>query len=188
MLKTKIIASSISNLTDARYFAAWGVEAIGFDLQEVSVMQVNALKDWVSGPKIIGQFSSFQEFESIKDVADNLMLDVIQLDALAPKEWSFSKPVYREVILENGMTGDFENSIIKSENPNFSIDDHLDVLKEFCVQSNCYLDLNLNVGDLRKILDTVHPAGIVLRGGAEEKVGLKSFDELDEIMEFLDDE
>ena len=36
MLKTKVKASSITNLTDARYFAAWGVNWLGFDLRQGS--------------------------------------------------------------------------------------------------------------------------------------------------------
>jgi phosphoribosylanthranilate isomerase len=185
MLKTKVIASSISNLTDARYFAAWGVEAMGFDLRAVSAAQVHAFKDWISGPKVIGEFSSSEGQEVIENAAKALGLDLIQLDVFAPKEWDFATDVIREVIIEN-TTPEKGTYILKSENPRFELESHLPLLKKFCTIADCYLDLNLKVDHYEIILSEVKPAGIVLRGGAEEKVGFKSFDELDEIMEFLE--
>ncbi len=184
MLSTKVIASSISNLTDARYFAAWGVDAVGFDLQSISAMQVNAFKEWISGPRVIGQFSSAQEHSAIQDFSDRLALDYIQLDALAPSDWKFNKPIIQELVFETWKTTSAEIYILKSSDPNFSIDKHLDKLHEICKRAKCYLDLGLGVEDL-KYLDTIQAEGIILRGGDEEKVGFKSFDELDDIMEVL---
>ena len=60
MLKTKIKANSITNLTDARYFAAWEVEWLGFNLnpgESIALQQVPAIKDWVDGVKIVGELS-----------------------------------------------------------------------------------------------------------------------------------
>jgi len=37
MLKTKIIAADLQNLTDARYFAAWLVDYMSFNLSDPSV-------------------------------------------------------------------------------------------------------------------------------------------------------
>lgn len=185
MLKTKVIASSISNLTDARYFAAWGVEAIGFDLNTVSAAQVHAFKDWISGPKVIGEFSSTQGREAIENASKTLGLDLIQLDVFAPKEWHFSTKVLREVIVENTIPEEGAY-ILKSENPGFDLNSNLSLLKSFCSIAECYLDLNLALADYTTVLTEVLPAGIVLRGGAEEKVGFKSYDELDEIMEVLE--
>ncbi|WP_235298490.1 hypothetical protein [Portibacter marinus] len=186
MLKTKVIASSISNLTDARYFAAWDVEAIGFDLQEISVMQVNAFKEWISGPVIIGQFSSIQDPESIQSVADNLDLDIIQLDHFSTLDWSFNRPVYKEVLIEEWQPIEADALILKSGNPHFSIEKNEALLTDICATSSCYLDLNISVESLDLILTAIKPIGIVLRGGAEEKVGFKSYDELDEIVEALE--
>ena len=33
-LKTKVIAAEVSNLTDARYFAAWGVDYMSYSIDE----------------------------------------------------------------------------------------------------------------------------------------------------------
>ena len=52
-LKVQVIASNITNLTDARYFAAYGVQYLLFDLSEISIMAIEEIIDWVSGPKIL---------------------------------------------------------------------------------------------------------------------------------------
>jgi hypothetical protein len=38
---------------------------------------------------------------------------------------------------------------------------------------------------LPKILDTLHIYGLILRGGEEEKVGFKSYEELDKIFDVI---
>ena len=62
MYNPQIKASQITNLTDARYFAAWGVEWLGFGLESgqdyfVTTAQMAAIKEWVEGPKMVGEFS-----------------------------------------------------------------------------------------------------------------------------------
>ena len=52
-LKVQVIASNITNLTDARYFAAYGVHYLLFDLREISISAIKEIVDWVSGPKTL---------------------------------------------------------------------------------------------------------------------------------------
>jgi len=77
--------------------------------------------------------------------------------------------------------------ILKSQNPNFKTSSSFAVLKSFCDQATCYLDLNIGLEEYEEILKEVNPEGFILRGGDEEKVGFKSYDELDEIMELLEE-
>jgi len=39
-----------------------------------------------------------------------------------------------------------------------------------------------------EILTEINPIGITIRGGEEEKVGVKSFEEVDELFEMLEEE
>lgn len=190
MLRTKIIASSISNLTDARYFAAWGAYAMGFDLNIgsanfVSPTQVHAFKDWISGPKIIGEFTGLQSKIEVDELVQVLSLDAIQLGHFAPKDWKFEVPVYREVLITN--TEDIpeaDNYIIKSEG---TWDGHkLDLLTSFTERKPAYLDISLKVDLYQTLIEDTKLSGFVLRGGEEEKVGYKSFDEIDEILEAIE--
>ena len=57
----KIKASKIENLTDARYFAAQGVEYLGFDLTNIEENQekyrtIHAIKEWVEGVQFVGEY------------------------------------------------------------------------------------------------------------------------------------
>ena len=61
MLKIKVKASSIANLTDARYFAARGVEWLGFPLggggDGLDLATVKAMSEWVDGVVFVGEFN-----------------------------------------------------------------------------------------------------------------------------------
>ncbi len=52
-LKVQVIASNITNLTDARYFAAYGVDYLLFDLGQISIDSIKEIVDWVSGPQTL---------------------------------------------------------------------------------------------------------------------------------------
>ena len=49
-----------------------------------------------------------------------------------------------------------------------------------------YLDIPFEVSDLDRLISTFPNAGLVLRGGAEEKTGFKSFEQLDSIFDALE--
>ena len=87
----KIKASSINNLTDARYFAAWNVEWLGFSLQAGSSnytrpQDVKEIKEWLVGPKIVGEFGIGQSAEEIKTSVELLNLDAVQLNMFTENE------------------------------------------------------------------------------------------------------
>ena len=59
----KIKAVNITNLTDARYFAAQGVTYMHFDLREtspayISLTQAMTIIDWIDGVNFIGQWDT----------------------------------------------------------------------------------------------------------------------------------
>lgn len=57
MLSRKVIATHVTNLTDARYFAARGVDYLLFDLDSISLEKTIEIKEWVEGPEIMLLFS-----------------------------------------------------------------------------------------------------------------------------------
>jgi len=83
MLKLSVKASQITNLTDARYFAAREVEWLGFNLDTgsenaIPPQQISAIKEWVEGPKIVVEFG-LQSPDEIKQAVDYFDLDAIQV-------------------------------------------------------------------------------------------------------------
>ncbi len=53
MLTRRVIAADIANLTDARYFAARGVDYLMFDLSHITLERLLEIKEWVEGPAAI---------------------------------------------------------------------------------------------------------------------------------------
>ncbi len=72
--------------------------------------------------------------------------------------------------------------------PNVQAEEQLSLsfLQDLCSSYDVILSIDLNADNIEAVLDTLRPYGINLQGGAEEKVGYKSFEELDDILEQLE--
>ena len=211
MLKTKVKASSVTNLTDARYFAAWEIEWLGFNFDTGSeayiqpqVMQ--AIKEWVDGVRIVGEFS-LQPAGEILQAADLLELEAVQLPMFTDTDTlqelhRAEVPVLLEVILETPGELATAGGRMEEQEPfvvafllNFDKNgigwEQLDEqarqqLRSLCRDYRIILSMDFGAAALEEVLESVQPYGINVRGGAEEKVGFKSFDELDELFEGLE--
>jgi len=212
MLRTKIKASAITNLTDARYFAAWEVEWLGFDLDPASEsfikpMQVEAIKEWVEGPKITGEFN-LQSYEEIEEAAAKLDLDAVQVGMLTPLETltnlDLDVPVIKEIIVQAEHSPADLEAILQEFAPQvqyFLLDFqrngfHYDTLQSFhfsqdwlreqCASYSILLSIDFDPDKTNELLEHLQPAGLSIRGGEEEKVGVKLFDDIDDIFEALE--
>ncbi len=206
MLKTKIKASSIANLTDARYFAAWGVDWLGFDLQTISVEDVKTMKDWLEGPVFVGEFG-VQDEQRMEEIVSFLGLDAIQINMFAtPPHFLKQEEIqlFQEIVIETTTNEDNIQSILTtneslvdtfiidlSKNA-FSWNDiingtvlGLDTLNEWCKNFNILLDIDQKAANWMQILEQSHAIGFSVKGGEEEKVGYKSFDAIDNLFEAL---
>ncbi|MBP6828235.1 MAG: N-(5'-phosphoribosyl)anthranilate isomerase, partial [Saprospiraceae bacterium] len=80
-----IKASRITNLTDARYFAAKEVDFLGFNLEEgtedyLDPIYMKAIREWVEGPQIVGEFSAGSA-DVVREYASFFGLDAVQIQA-----------------------------------------------------------------------------------------------------------
>ena len=214
MLTTTVKASSISNLTDARYFAAWQVDWLGFDLTPeglaiLPLSEVKEIKDWIEGPRIVGELAVLDIAQS-QQIIDFLSLKYIQVGMYTPIEYLNSLTVdgiIKEVVIEPTTTFEQLKShlntyfdyvdyfIINFDKHHFTWtsiqnDTHLTItqLQEICAQYEVFLNIDFTPSNIKTILATVQPLGISIKGGMEEKVGFKSYDELDELFEILEEE
>ena len=213
MLKTRVKASQITNLTDARYFAAWEVEWLGFNFDKGSENYIQpqimkAIKEWVEGPKLVGEFS-FASAEDIRIAKEMLELDMVQVGMFVEEEILKALdgvPVIKEIVFHNEMTlADLEShfqqfdayveffllnfdkngitwEMIKNGQLGITPNDLLKIFQ----QHKTVLSINFSENILSEILLLENLVGINVVGGEEEKVGVKSFDELDEIFEALE--
>ena len=185
----KIIATDINNLTDARYFAAWGVDMMCYNIDphtegSLTVPQFKEITEWVEGPmtgiKIAGLAvpeTMSTEGLNIKNVIISPFIDKSDLP-------SSLENVYRICTLEEGWQDDDKLILTLSKAVNQLSETEVDTIKSIASTKEVFLDSIFKASDLTNI-ESFGVTGIVLKGGDEEKVGYKSFDELDEVLEAL---
>lgn len=201
-LKTLVKVSEVNNLSDARYCAGMGVEMIGFSLDEnhpkfIELAKLREIALWISGIKVVGEFTG-DNIENINYLARELKLDYVQLNhTMNPdllKQLDF--PIIQKLILDSANQREIKSyldlykdkvSYFLLENEKLdSIFGYEEALIDWCKNYPILLGFGIKNEDLFKILHTIQPTGIGLKGGEEIKPGLKSFDELSSILELLE--
>ncbi len=180
MLKAKIKISQITNLTDARYFAAWGVDYLGFHINPNSEYFtapaiIAEIAEWVEGPKLILESDKLPDEIFLSDYRKNLTNIVVEV------------PVDNNQFLTSFYDASIDNHIAVYHSQkswsSISLASIHSLVKEYGL---LLLDIPFHTHEVDMILDS-GVAGFVLRGGEEEKVGFKSYDDVDELFEFLSD-
>lgn len=212
MLKTKIKASGITNLTDARYFAAREVEWLGFRFggdpaTSISLLAAKAIAEWVDGVKIVGEFD-FATAEDIKTANDLMHFDAVQVGMFTSSEELKKLPnltCIKEVVVTDTSSAeeikghfieyqayasyfllDFTKAEISWEMLKAGDSLSLGFLTKLFEEYQVILALDFLPEEADEVLASLRPSGFSLSGGEEEKIGLKSFEELDEILDSLE--
>lgn len=201
-----IKASSIQNLTDARYFAAQNVNWLGFNIEPntanfLDPIYMNAMREWVQGPHIVGEFTT-TSIEVALEAAHFYGLDALQigLEALDNYPTPIEIPLFLAVQLgQQYLPTQLPNFFAKSTHADQhfllifdqkndttqQILQHRDFWRKLCSEFPIIFQFDFQPNLLPKFLDTIEPAGVSILGGSEERVGVKNFDELEEIFEII---
>ncbi len=191
-LLTIVKAGNITNLSNARYCAGMGVEIIGFPVEKstsssLEISKIKEITGWLSGVKIALEFTG-KDFdkeysaELIKELAPDyiqLPLDLAaefrKITALPFLLWTNTLPQSSEIKEEDYVL--FTGTVSLGN----------EALQAFCKKHKTFLSCSETAGSLvLEIIQTIHPYGIELKGANEISPGLKSFDELSEILEILE--
>lgn len=186
-VKTKIKISSVNNLTDARYFAAWGVEFLGFDINPESPAFISPplfkdISEWVEGPQIVLEAGKIEDEDWLHIYLEQNPASIIQWEyGYGPNE-SFNGFEVSNLHSRNDNLRS-ENIVIQSAAAitAFSTED-LQYLSAIRISRSIYLDVPFLHEEWDDFMN-LNLYGLVLRGGLEEKTGFKSYDELDLIFE-----
>jgi phosphoribosylanthranilate isomerase len=204
-------ASAITNLTDARYFAAKaGVHYLGFHLEPdatdyLDPVFMKAIKEWVEGPAITAWF-----FETpvpiIIESAQFYGLDAVVLPLNVQNKVQLARLGQLTYQLIASPSEFLENEIELAQVPNqpeaiildlrgqewSNINDEgmkAEMVREICRRRKTLLYCNpSNLSTLAFWKEAVQPAGFCLSGGSEERVGVKEFDNLEDIFDWLETE
>jgi phosphoribosylanthranilate isomerase len=205
-LNTLTAVTEINNLSDARYCAAMGVDILGFNLANgqpgtVTPETVKEIAGWVAGVQLAGAFAGAPTDE-INEAARQCALNLVLLNShyLLDDLAKIELPVILQVEIHKDS---YERELVQMlelyqphvqhfliSSPEFqAIDDtNLPFLQELALRFPVLLGFGLEKENVLQVLAEVKPAGIALKGGHELKPGLKSFDELADILEALEEE
>ncbi len=204
----KIKAVNITNLTDARYFAAQGVTYMHFDFREtspayISPIQAIAIIDWIEGINFIGQWET-DDVALLNRFLTNTSIKAVQIEENFPVDDIASiavETVFRKIFIDERTTlhtlqqriekyegekkvvqeifathDTFENLLLY--NKKIIFEDFISLTEHFLIS----LDISFNANDLQQLIP-LNLYALCLHGGAEEQVGIKSYDVLDKIFE-----
>jgi phosphoribosylanthranilate isomerase len=198
-----IKASRITNLTDARYFAAKEVAYLGFNLEEntegyLEPMYMKAIREWVEGPLIAGEFER-SPLPHVREAAAFFGLDAVELPAAALLEQPDALQGLRVLATLEAKAPDLEllmeklaphvahfvldlNGVLDADTGTVP---RPDFWRACCARYPILLKADLGAAQWPQLLQSLQPAGISLVGGEEERVGVKSFDEIEAIFDVL---
>ncbi|HSF89014.1 MAG TPA: hypothetical protein VLA46_06315 [Saprospiraceae bacterium] len=180
MSRNQILVRNIKHLTDARYFAAMGVDWMSMELNSdpTSFMRWHTLKDWVEGVKLAAEI----------DAADEMLLSKTIIDA-KPEGIVLSHLIDLEGISDAELFFDTQYvSLEKCPNHSFSIIhyDEIDAVQILDLDpSATFVQHDWTVDELDQLLMTGYKGGICLTGGDEDATGMRDYELMDDLFERL---
>ena len=195
---TKIKFGNITNLADARFAAAAGVDYLGFcfdtkNLNYIPPIKAKEITDWITGSNIVAEFGD-QSIDEINTISELLSSDVIELNNhILPDELTqLDKAIIKKIDV-NGFSMDglkkemeaYKNfaelfHMYSSSDNEFS---DRETMIELCSQYKIIWGFHINAGNAVNIISTFKPYAVNISGGMEEKTGIRDFDELNELLE-----
>ncbi len=204
-LITKVKVSNIDNLTEARYFAGAQVDWLEFCLDDesdrcVTPMTVHDIAQWITGPALVGEMGNYTT-SKMHEVAEALELDFLKIPLtslkgdMAAVQYPLigNLPVNKKTdvagiqkILNNwkATVRYFEitlPSVDSTDNLPFSISSLKSLTNEYPI----ILNMSWTKARIRPIIEEWKPAGINIEAAGEEETGLKSFDEVADLLDQL---
>jgi phosphoribosylanthranilate isomerase len=200
-LNTIVKVGSISNLSDARYCAGMGAQYLGFNLDSdqpeyVDPPTFKSIKDWVVGPKIVGEISSFDlnTLEQILEQYEIDSLEITQPEAL-DRLYSRGLPIILKLDIAVYQDVDRLHEIMTKTKPKVSYfilersaesviqeKDVVSLASHFKIMTGFSVDKD----NLSSWLDGTDIYGISIKGGIESRAGFKDYDAIAEILEALE--
>jgi hypothetical protein len=180
MRRNQILVRIIKHLTDARYFAAMGVDWMSMELNNdpTSFMRWHTLKDWVEGVKLAAEIDATDEMLLSKTIIDAqpdgiILTQIIDLEGISDAELFFdTQYVNPEKCRKDRFCifhiDDLETDQILERDP-----------------STTFVQHEWTMDELEKLLQSGYQGGICLTGGDEDATGMRDYELMDELIERL---
>ena len=204
-LKTLVAVTNINNLSDARYCAGMGADILSFCLTEgtagyLKPTEVKEIAGWLAGVQFAGEFEDVP-VETINETAQNCGLDFVQLNStyFIDDLVKIELPIIQRILIDKDTLetalqerlslyqSHVEYFLLDSEDFTAIDETNTQMLLNLANQFPILIGFGLQKENVNLVLDQIKPSGLALKGGQEIKPGLKSFDELAEILELLEE-
>lgn len=170
--QTEIIASGIANLTDARYFAAMGVQWMTFDLRDdprPSPELMHAIMDWVEGPDWLIEIDRYPGLPPIEGIAGYIVDH--------PETTGITR---EQIYVRSTSADDFVAEKTYLDLAGQSVEKVSNILTDLSqMDAKLWINADWTPALLQEALRQEAVSGIVFRGGSEDAVGVKDYDRLD---------
>ena len=198
-----VLVRGINNLSDARYCAGMGADGLIFTLDSslpgaVDVATVKELAGWVAGVKLLGEFDTLPVSEINRLVEECSLQEVVigQTPAVP-----FSVPALLRAPAFLAALDGAQEEMLQQYTPVLpagfglvvTVDLPLSMVMQYelaqaATRFPLWICGPITADNVRDLIDTIHPAGLLLEGGDEIKPGLRDFTELEAVFEALEEE
>ena len=195
----KVKLGNITNLSDARYAAASGIDYLGFcfdtnNQNYIAPIKAKEVIDWITGCEIVAEFGN-QTIEEIQTISELLKADLIELNnQILPNELSqFNKPIIKKIDINNfdsdGLIKEIESYKNQVELFHLFSSKKIDLdekkFTDFFNQHKIIFGFELNADTIISTINSFKPYAINFYGKDEEKTGYKDFEEMNELLELI---
>jgi phosphoribosylanthranilate isomerase len=197
---TKIKFGNITNLSDARFAAAAGIEYMGFCFDPLNANYIPPIKakeiiDWTTGSNIVAEFGS-QTLDEIIDISELLNIEVIEINnSILPDELKqLNNAIIKKMDIGIQSAVDIKKQLdaYKNEVDVFHFYTSVDTknvdteyIIQLCEEYKIIWGLPIDLSTITQTINTFNPYAINISGGMEEKAGIKDFDELNDLLDLI---
>jgi len=177
MNSNQILVRKISHLTDARYFAAMGVDWMSIELNNdpTSFMRWHTLKDWVSGVKMAAEIIVPDEMLIAKTIIDAKPDGIVFHQADVP-EGINDIQLFFDAVPNDDAT--FDEGHIRIY-PFGSLDKEQLLTLD---PQTTFIEAEWTVPMLDQLLESGYTGGICFTGGEEDVTGVRDYEMMDELL------
>lgn len=181
MNKNPILIRNINHLTDARYFAAMGVDWMSMPLTHdpQSYAMWHTLSEWISGVKLAAEVDVNDEMLLAKTIIDAKPEGIVA-NQFVPNVMPSNAQLFLEVNSIPERTDLLSAFLIMPYDP-----EKTNLLKSETTSKGLFLFADWTKDSLEKLLATGYQGGICFAGGEEEEVGVRDFELMDELLEMV---
>jgi phosphoribosylanthranilate isomerase len=186
-LKTLVKVGNVTNLSDARYSAGMGVEFLGFRVIEgqhgsVSAKSFQEIRGWITGPQIVAELYGIQGPESLPSIVEQFQPDYFELSLTEFMRVGGSLSLPFILSLESGE--DLPASLVSK--PAYVLTDVSESRYSKLIPEYEIMAIVKGVNELQYVIGQTGISAVALSGSAEIRPGLKTYDDLSEILEALE--